>query len=129
MRGKGLYSQGGNPLPRALSGDSGLFPHGLYVGRATSNRREAWADVYRAPGRTWEKVKSMENTYTIRLSLQPVWATSCLLPADCAGSAWANHGAVCPPYRANARVQRPAPPHKTRKHRGASWRGCAGTVC
>jgi hypothetical protein len=29
-----------------------------------------WADVYRDPGLNWEKVKSMENTYTIRLSLQ-----------------------------------------------------------
>ena len=80
MLGKGLYSQGGNPLPQALSGDSGLFPHGLYVGRATSNRREAWADVCRAPGLNWEKVKSMENTYTIRLSPQPVWATSFCCP-------------------------------------------------
>ncbi len=29
-----------------------------------------WTDVYRDPGLNWEKVKSMENTYTIRLSLQ-----------------------------------------------------------
>jgi len=108
-------------LPQALSGDSGLFPHGLYVGRATSNRREAWADVYRAPGLNWEKVKSMKNTYTIRLSLQPVWATSCLLPADCAGSAWANHGAVCPPGLTPAfRAPRhPTKPENTEALRGA----------
>jgi len=33
-------------------------------------------DVYRDPGFNWEKVKSMENTYTIRLSLQH-WAVVC----------------------------------------------------
>lgn len=26
-----------------------------------------WMDVHRDPGLNWEKVKSMENTYTIRL--------------------------------------------------------------
>jgi hypothetical protein len=27
----------------------------------------------------------------------------------------------------NAHDQRPAPPHKTRKHQVASWRGCAAS--
>jgi len=29
-----------------------------------------WADVHRDTGLNWEKVKSMENIYTIRISLQ-----------------------------------------------------------
>lgn len=29
-----------------------------------------WTDVYQDPGLNWEKVKSMKNIYTIRLSIQ-----------------------------------------------------------
>ena len=29
-----------------------------------------WTEVYRDSGLNWEKIKSMENTYTIRLSIQ-----------------------------------------------------------